>query len=147
MTDFAQWRIQAATDDSGEGFWTLQHLECDWSSNPQYGTDRRTLEDIHRWIERHEARDHAPGPRPAEARWMTWGHVPAGWYVQTPRGAWLEVIATHYDDSTGRQWVTHDSGEWARDPAGAVTACPGTPSPTDAAIAALGYPLIIEDGV
>lgn len=90
------------------------------------------------------------GPRTDQARPMTWGTVPAGWYVQVPRtGEWFPVTRT-CTPRPGVKEVTIDmSGEpftHPRDPQGSVTACPGPPNATDAAIEALGFPEILEDG-
>jgi len=92
----------------------------------------------------------APGPRTDQARPMTWGTVPAGWYVQVPRtGEWFEVTQT-CTPRPGVKEVTIDmSGDpftHPRDPQGPVTACPGPPNATDTAIEALGFPEILEDG-
>lgn len=88
-----------------------------------------------------------PGPRTGEARQLTWGTVPAGWYVRTPHGEWMLITATHKWGGTGEQHVTMGSvGTWPRDPNGPVTACPGPSNATDAAIEALGFPRILEDG-
>jgi hypothetical protein len=91
-----------------------------------------------------------PGPRTELARELTWGQVPAGWYVQAPLGDWYRVIGSARRGD--RQLVTLDIGgprraeAWPRDPAGTVTACPGPPNATDDAIEALGFPDVLEDG-
>lgn len=91
------------------------------------------------------------GPRTDQARQMTWGTVPAGWYVQVPRtGEWYQVTQTRMRDAGIGQEVTMlIAGQrftHPRDPNGTVTACPGPPNATDAAIEALGFPEILEDG-
>lgn len=87
-----------------------------------------------------------PGPRTAQARQLTWGQVPAGWYVQAPGGKWYEVTSTRQTPGHGAQIVNMAGGTFSRDPVGLVTACPGPPNATDAAIEALGYPQVLEDG-
>ena len=77
---------------------------------------------------------------------LTWGQVPAGWEVLAPNGQWYTVVGTRYVAATGMQMVTMLGKEWARDPDGPVTARPGVPDATDVAIAALGYPDVLEDG-
>jgi hypothetical protein len=58
----------------------------------------------------------------------TWGNTPAGWFVQTPKGDWLEVISTH-QDSKGQR-VNLRFGErvamFSYPPGKAVTARRGT---------------------
>jgi hypothetical protein len=91
-----------------------------------------------------------PGPRTDQARPMTWGTVPAGWYVKAPDGQWYRVVLT-MAGHPGQQHVTLDIGgadhEWSRKAQIPVTACPGPPNATDAAIEALGFPQILEDGL
>ena len=77
---------------------------------------------------------------------LTWGQVPAGWEVQAPNGQWYRMEATRYSDHARKQMVTMLGKEWSRDPASPVTARPGVPNPTDAALAALGWPQVLEDG-
>lgn len=79
-------------------------------------------------------------PRP-----LSWGQVPAGWEVQAPDGKWYRVDRTKLLHP-GVQLVTMLGKEWTRDPNGPVTARPGVPNPTDAALAALGWPEVLEDG-
>lgn len=83
----------------------------------------------------------AHGPRA-----LTWGQVPAGWEVQAPDGQWYRLETTRYSDHARKQMITMLGKEWSRDPAGPVTARPGVPNPTDAALAALGWPQVLEDG-
>jgi hypothetical protein len=85
------------------------------------------------------------GPRIDQARLLTWGTVPAGWYVKAPDGKWFRVVSTYV--TRAKQLVTlADAGSWHRDPHGPVTACPGPSNATDSAIEALGFPQILEDG-
>lgn len=78
-------------------------------------------------------------------RQLTWGQVPAGWSVLAPDGRWYEVTATHRTGT--QQHVTlKNIGPHPRDPQGPVTARPGAGGATDAALSALGYPEILEDG-
>lgn len=79
-----------------------------------------------------------------EPRSLTWGTVPAGWEVRAPDGRWYRVIATHRADPW--QMVTMDGIDARRrDPEGPVTARPSATNPTDVALAALGFPEILED--
>lgn len=78
-------------------------------------------------------------------RTLTWGQVPAGWEVQAPDGRWYGVERT-WRTATGTQAVIMLGRTWQRDPTGPVTARPGAPNPTDAALAALGWPQVLEDG-
>lgn len=84
-----------------------------------------------------------------EPRPLTWGQVPAGWEVQAPDGQWYRVTHTYQRGLSmpkGQRVTLEGLGAWDRDPAGPVTARPGASNPTDAAIAAFGYPEILEDG-
>ena len=92
------------------------------------------------------------GPRTDLARPMTWGTVPAGWYVQAPTG-WFRVISTVLRGMTQSVALELGNGahsEWPRNPHGAVTACPGPPNATDDAtevLHAAGFTTeILEDG-
>lgn len=76
---------------------------------------------------------------------LTWGTVPAGWEVQAPDGKWYRLDGTRYSEHTGMQMVTMLGKEWSRLPRDPVTARPAHPDATDAAIAALGFPEILED--
>lgn len=76
---------------------------------------------------------------------LTWGQVPAGWEVLAPNGQWYAVEATRRTGH-GTQAVMMLGKTWSRDPAGPVTARPGAVDATDVAIAALGYPDVLEDG-
>lgn len=76
---------------------------------------------------------------------LTWGQVPAGWEVLAPNGQWYAVERT-WRTAGGTQAVIMLGKTWQRDPAGPVTARPGVPDATDVAIAALGYPDVLEDG-
>jgi hypothetical protein len=90
-----------------------------------------------------------PGPRTEQARPMTWGTVPAGWYVQAPDGRWYRVVQTMSPVHTMQRVTLDIAGthrEWDRAAAGPVTACPGPPNVTDDALKVLGYPEILEDG-
>jgi len=79
----------------------------------------------------------------------TWSTVPAGWFVRTPKGDWIEVMSTTREG--GQQMVTLDvSGQrkaWPRDPAGEVDVRRGTlvDKSMDEAITALGDVSILED--
>ncbi len=72
----------------------------------------------------------------------TWGTVPSGWFVQTPKGQWLEVGPTSLQ-AGGVQHVCLTIGGKAvvfpRDPAGPVKARRGSLSPAlrDDALSAL----------
>ena len=91
-------------------------------------------------------RQQAPPREPVP---LTWGQVPAGWEVLAPDGKWYRVEATRCDGmpgTVGVQTVTMLGKTWKRDPAAPVTARPGEANATDAAIAALGYPQVLEDG-
>lgn len=61
----------------------------------------------------------------------TWSTVPAGWFVQTPKGDWLEVTDTHL--SGAHQFVglriNGEVSHWNRPPAGPVKARKGSLSP------------------
>lgn len=63
----------------------------------------------------------------------TWATVPAGWFVQTPKGQWLEVGATHLQGD--RQMVSIRVGDefkaFPRDPDQEVKARRGTLAPRD----------------
>jgi len=63
----------------------------------------------------------------------TWATLPAGWFVQTPKGDWLEVTDTHL--SGDRQFVglriKGEVSHWHRDPDQEVKARRGTLSPRD----------------
>lgn len=73
----------------------------------------------------------------------TWATVPSGWFVQTPKGDWLEVGRTSFEDSTGKQLVSLRFGEvfkvFPRDPDQEVLARRGilAPRERDDAISAL----------
>lgn len=82
----------------------------------------------------------ACGPRP-----LTWGTVPAGWEVQAPDGKWYRVTATGAAGRAGWQRVVLEVGTWDRAADGPVTARPSATNPTDVALAALGFPEILED--
>lgn len=72
----------------------------------------------------------------------TWATVPAGWFVRTPKGAWIEVTDTSVQN--GQQFVgmrvNGKVSHWHRDPDGKVSARRGTsvPRELDGAIDALG---------
>lgn len=76
---------------------------------------------------------------------LAWGQVPAGWEVLAPNGQWYAVDRT-WRTAGGTQAVIMLGKTWQRDPDGPVTARPGVPDATDVAIAALGYPDVLEDG-
>ena len=63
----------------------------------------------------------------------TWATVPALWFVQTPKGDWLEVTDTHL--SGERQFVglriNGEVSHWKRDPDQVVKARRGTLSPRE----------------
>ena len=80
-----------------------------------------------------------------QPRALTWGQVPAGWEVRAPDGRWYALERT-WRTATGTQAVIMLGRTWQRDPAGPVTARPGAPNPTDVALAALGWPQVLEDG-
>lgn len=134
MRDSALWTIRAQDIGDREAptaAWVLTHI-CGWESNPQeeYGA-ARTLEDVLRWAEVHEAecRNEPTG----FILTRTWATVPAGWFVRTPQGQWLEVGKTNFIGSTGTQMVSLRVGEdfhaFPRDPAGEVKVRRGTYSP------------------
>jgi hypothetical protein len=107
--------------------------------------------DLYRAVAAYQAKIESmepPGPRADQARPMTWSTVPAGWYVKAPDGRWYEVIATRSMSSSQLVTMSIAGRHLAngRDPEGPVTACPGPPNATDAAIEALGFPQILEDG-
>lgn len=85
-----------------------------------------------------------------QPRQLTWAQVPAGWSVLAPDGRWYQVTGTRCTVHAGRvsQMVTMAGiGEHPRDPQGPVTARPTWAlNAVDAAIEALGYPAILEDG-
>lgn len=56
---------------------------------------------------------------PVESR--PWSAVPAGWFVQTPRGVWLEVTATRLD--AGRQVVEFGKSQGTHQNPLAVVPC------------------------
>lgn len=142
MADYTEWLVHRGGDIDPTAW--IEHRPCGWVADLPGETP---VADIHRWIEHHEATEHAPGPRTGEARPMTWGTVPAGWYVRAPGGEWFRVVSSHMNENRGEQFVTLDgAGSWHRAPDGPVTACPGARTATDAAIAALGFPGILEDG-
>lgn len=62
-----------------------------------------------------------------------WDKVPAGWFVQTPRGDWWEVLATERVPSGQRVAMRSggNRGEWTRDPKGEVWARRGSTAPRD----------------
>ena len=80
-----------------------------------------------------------------QPRALTWGQVPAGWEVRAPDGRWYAVERT-WRTATGTQGVIMLGKTWQRDPTGPVMARPGAPNPTDVALAALGWPQVLEDG-
>ena len=136
MRDSALWTLAPGLDDPGAdvggptAFWRLTHV-CGWESNPQEGYGaKRTLEDVLRWAENHEAECHNEPVGGTLDR--TWATVPAGWFVQTPKGDWLEVTDTHLSGS--HQFVGLRIGgkvsHWNRPPAGPVKARKGSMSPT-----------------
>lgn len=131
MKDSALWKLIPRTEGDREApiaAWVLEHA-CGWESNPQeeYGATR-TLEDVLRWAENHEkeCRNKPTG----FILTRTWETVPAGWFVQTPKGDWLEVGKTSFIGSTGTQMVSIRVGEefkaFPRDPAGEVKVRRGT---------------------
>ena len=68
-------------------------------------------------------------PMPWDAVETTWGEVPAGWFVKSPRAdEWYEVIGTEL--TAAGQMVTLNVngkvGSWPRPPKGGVTAVAGT---------------------
>ena|SRR6186713_258448 len=140
MADLTQWVVEARPQDT----FVLWHITCHQESDP---LDMKALSVLNLWAEEHVC-EAAPGPRTDQARPLTWGTVPAGWYVKAPDGQWYGITATHYRETTGQQYVTMGAlGTWTRDPQGPVTACPGPPNATDAAIEALGFPRVLEDGL
>lgn len=78
----------------------------------------------------------------------TWGTIPAGWFVQAPKG-WFEVISSRRDGD--RQMVTLDvggqRGTWPRDPDAKVDVRRGTlaDAAMDAAVDAFGKDAAILD--
>lgn len=149
MSDLTEWAVTAVPGEYGEASWTLRHTSCGRESNQQGPDDARTVADILTWIGNHVCVPVPTGPRATLARPLTWGQVPAGWYVQPPDGdAWFMVHGTARRGD--QQLVTLNISEtfraWPRDPAGWVTACPGPPSATDDALEALGFPGVLEDG-
>lgn len=63
----------------------------------------------------------------------TWGTVPAGWFVQTPKGDWLEVdytLRSGAHQSVGLR-IGGKVATFPRDPAGPVKARRGSLSPRD----------------
>lgn len=100
-------------------------------------------------VETHLERQEPKGPRPELVRPLTWGTVPAGWYVQTPGGDWM--LITHTATAGGdTQHVTMDvaghAATFPRTAGASVIACPGPLTSTDAALSALGFPRVLEDG-
>lgn len=79
-----------------------------------------------------------------------WGRIPAGWFVRTPKGAWIEVLATRRDGCN--QLVTLDLGGGRRstfgyDPEAVQSVRRGTHADAvmDEAMDALGDMSILKD--
>ncbi len=64
-----------------------------------------------------------------------WDKVPAGWFVETPKGDWLEVGKTSLNLATGKQMVTliinGEAHVFPRDPKGEVWIRRGSLAPQD----------------
>lgn len=76
----------------------------------------------------------------------TWGTAPAGWFVLSPAGAWLEILATEWvgggHHGVGQQHVTLSvggkRGTWKRDPFAPISVRKGSlTGELDAALEAL----------
>lgn len=102
--------------------------------------------------------ERAPEPEPnrpdlsVEPEQRAWMHIPAGWFVRTPAGAYLEVRASR--ERGAKQEVTlrfpdGQEGTWPQPRATRVQAVPGTVmGEVGTAIAILGGKVeIIEDEV
>ena len=135
MTDIATLtaRVLEAAVRWLEG-WKAQRIDVGDSDRITPGSSLQPLQDA---VEAFQA---ACQPRP-----LTWGQVPTGWEVQAPDGRWYAVEATR-QTGHGTQAVMMLGKTWSRDPTGPVTARPGVPNPTDDALAALGWPQVLEDG-